>query len=95
MRSRPSESRHSSEGTVKTSKSKWTECGPSQEGAEPHAGPGAGRQGPRVRSYMWAETEAWKEQLCWVLEEEHSGQGSSSAKGLRQDRVTASEFFGG
>lgn len=58
-----------------------------REGAEPYAGPGEGRQGPWLRSYMWAETEAWEEQLCQVLEEEHSGQGSSSAKGLRQDRV--------
>lgn len=59
---------------------------------------GQGRQGPRVRNYMWylwAETEAWEEQLCQVLEE-HPEQGSSGAKGLRQDRVMASaEFTGG
>lgn len=94
-RSLPSESRHSSEGTVKPSKSKLTERGLCQEGEEPHAGPWTGEAGTQVRNYMWymwAETEAWEE----VLEEEHPEQGSSGAKGLSQDRVMASsEFTGG
>lgn len=56
-------------------------------------GPGEGEAGTPVEELHGGRVPKHKEErLCRVLEEEHSRQGSSSAKGLRQDRVKVLEF---